>query len=80
MQDSETGEIPEDLMIEIAARLPAKSVMRFKCISKFWSSLPLSTHFCNRFLTYQSQQPRFYMSKAMSSGGSVYAFVLIQLQ
>ncbi|CAN7139913.1 unnamed protein product [Brassica rapa subsp. narinosa] len=62
MQDWETGEIPEDLMIEIAARLPAKSVMRFKCISKFWSSLPLSTHFCNRFLTYQSQQPRFYMS------------------
>uniref|UniRef100_A0A0D3AH10 F-box domain-containing protein n=2 Tax=Brassica oleracea TaxID=3712 RepID=A0A0D3AH10_BRAOL len=50
MQDSEAGEIPEDLMIEIAARLPAKSVMRFKCISKFWSSLPLSTHFCNRFL------------------------------
>nr|VDD32517.1 unnamed protein product [Brassica oleracea] len=31
MQDSEAGEIPEDLMIEIAARLPAKST-----ISEHW--------------------------------------------
>ncbi|CAH8372579.1 unnamed protein product [Eruca vesicaria subsp. sativa] len=56
-------EIPMDLLIEIMARLPAKSVMRFKCISKFWSSLLCSRYFCNRFIMFPTQrQPRLYMS------------------
>nr|AAD24614.2 F-box protein family, AtFBX8 [Arabidopsis thaliana] len=54
--------IPQDLLIEILTRLPPKSVMRFKCVSKFWSSLLSSRYFCNRFLIVPSQpQPSLYM-------------------
>lgn len=67
-QDSNTlvtPEIPLDLLIEILTRLPAKSVMRFKCMSKFISSLLCSRYFCNLFLKVPSQgpqpQPRLYM-------------------
>ncbi|KAL1205780.1 F-box only protein 8 [Cardamine amara subsp. amara] len=58
-------EIPVDLLIQIMARLPAKSVMRFKCISKYLSSLLCSRYFCNLFLRVPSQlqpQPRIYMT------------------
>ncbi|KAJ0254405.1 F-box only protein 8 [Hirschfeldia incana] len=66
MEDSNTWvapKIPLDLLIEILARLPAKSIMRFKCISKFWSSLLCSSFFCDRFMMLRSpRQPRLYMS------------------
>ncbi|ESQ31657.1 hypothetical protein EUTSA_v10005666mg [Eutrema salsugineum] len=47
-------EIPLELQIEIMARLPAKSLMRFKCLSKL----------CNLYLTVTSRprQPRIYTS------------------
>ncbi|KAL1220110.1 F-box protein [Cardamine amara subsp. amara] len=55
-------EIPRDLMIEVFMRLPAKSLMKFKCISKHWSSLISSRYFCNRVFTVaRQQQPRLYM-------------------
>ncbi|WZY80218.1 hypothetical protein YC2023_026602 [Brassica napus] len=66
IQDSETcvaREITQDLLIEILARLPAKSVLRLKCLSKFWSSLFCSRYFCDRFLMVPSRpQPRLFMS------------------
>ncbi|CAL9223055.1 unnamed protein product [Arabidopsis halleri] len=56
-------EIPLDLLIEILTRLPGKSVLRFKCVSKFWSSLFSSRYFRNRFLMVSSQRhSRLYMS------------------
>ncbi|CAK9136204.1 unnamed protein product [Ilex paraguariensis] len=30
------SELPHDLVIEVLTRLPAKSLMRFKCVSKLW--------------------------------------------
>ncbi|AEC09899.1 F-box and associated interaction domains-containing protein [Arabidopsis thaliana] len=58
-------EIPPDLMIEILIRLPTKSFMRFKCVSKQWSPLISGRYFCNRLFTcvtrQQQQQPRLYM-------------------
>ncbi|KAG2250987.1 hypothetical protein Bca52824_081123 [Brassica carinata] len=49
-------------MEEILARLPAKSLMRFKCVSKVWSSLISSRYFSNRFLTVPTRpRPRIYM-------------------
>ncbi|CAH2061335.1 unnamed protein product [Thlaspi arvense] len=66
MHDSKSWVAPEitlDLLMEILARLPAKSVMRFKCISKVWSSLFRSSYFCNRFyMLTSSPGPRIYMS------------------
>ncbi|EOA25847.1 hypothetical protein CARUB_v10019224mg, partial [Capsella rubella] len=42
-------EIPEEVLIEILVRLPANSAMRFKCVSKHWSSLISSRYFTNLF-------------------------------
>ncbi|KAG7535206.1 F-box associated domain type 3, partial [Arabidopsis thaliana x Arabidopsis arenosa] len=57
-------EIPLDLLIEILTKLPAKSLMRFMCVSKLWFSLIRSRYFSNRYLTVASppQPPRLYMS------------------
>ncbi|CAN6932003.1 unnamed protein product [Brassica oleracea] len=56
-------EIPNDVVMEeILARLPAKSLMRFKCVSKVWSSFISSRYFSNRFLTVPTRpRPRIYM-------------------
>lgn len=56
-------EIPNDVVMEeILARLPAKSLMRFKCVSKLWSSFISSRYFSNRFLTVPTRpRPRIYM-------------------
>ncbi|EOA32968.1 hypothetical protein CARUB_v10016298mg [Capsella rubella] len=57
-----TPEIPIDLLIEILTRLSAKSLMKFKSISKLWSSLICSRSFTNSFLRVTSSSPRLYMS------------------
>ncbi|EFH41067.1 predicted protein [Arabidopsis lyrata subsp. lyrata] len=58
------SEIPLDLQIEILIRLPAKSLMRFKCVSKLWFSLIRSRCFSNCYLKVASppRPPRLYMS------------------
>ncbi|ESQ29942.1 hypothetical protein EUTSA_v10011525mg [Eutrema salsugineum] len=57
-------EIPKDVVMgEILTRLPVTSLMRFKCVSKLWSSLICSRYFCNRFLAVplRPKPPRLYM-------------------
>ncbi|ESQ31649.1 hypothetical protein EUTSA_v10004411mg [Eutrema salsugineum] len=51
------------------ARLPAKSLMRFKCLSKLWSCLIRSGFFSNLYLTVTSRprQPRIYTSLVYTS-------------
>ncbi|KAJ4915829.1 F-box protein [Raphanus sativus] len=44
-------EITFDIIVEILRRLPAKSLMRFRCVSKLWSGLIRSRYFCNAYLT-----------------------------
>ncbi|CAI9107943.1 OLC1v1007429C1 [Oldenlandia corymbosa var. corymbosa] len=39
--------LPEDLVPEILARLPAKSLLRFRCVSKQWKALIGSQYFVN---------------------------------
>ncbi|XP_009107031.1 F-box/LRR-repeat protein At2g40920-like [Brassica rapa] len=47
---------------EVLTRMPAKSLMRFKCVSKLWSSLISSPYFKDRFLTVPTRQrPHLFM-------------------
>ncbi|CAH8392263.1 unnamed protein product [Eruca vesicaria subsp. sativa] len=81
IQDSETcvaREITHDLLIEILARLPAKSVLRLKCLSKFWSSLFCSRYFCDRFFIVPSRpQPRLFMSLYYLAWTDMHTCVLV---
>lgn len=44
-------DIPLDLQIETLLRLPVKSLLRFRCVSKLWSSIITSRDFKNRHLS-----------------------------
>ncbi|CAH8362479.1 unnamed protein product [Eruca vesicaria subsp. sativa] len=47
---------------EVLTKLPAKSLMRFKCVSKIWSSCISSPYFRDRFLTVPTRQrPHLFM-------------------
>ncbi|KAG7585458.1 F-box associated domain type 3 [Arabidopsis thaliana x Arabidopsis arenosa] len=48
---SQSEHIPLDLTIEILSRLPAKSVGRFRSVSKLWSTITTSQDFVNSFAT-----------------------------
>ncbi|EOA30647.1 hypothetical protein CARUB_v10013784mg [Capsella rubella] len=58
------GETPEEVWMEILARLPVNSLLRFKCVSKLWSSLISSRYFTNFFFKLSSQtlERRVFMS------------------
>ncbi|ESQ33558.1 hypothetical protein EUTSA_v10009665mg, partial [Eutrema salsugineum] len=53
-----SNSIPVDLIMEISSRLPAKSITRFCCVSKLWSSMFHSPYFKDLFLTRSSKRPR----------------------
>ncbi|ESQ28785.1 hypothetical protein EUTSA_v10019649mg, partial [Eutrema salsugineum] len=53
-------DIPEELLIEILTRLPVKSLMRYKCVSKLWLSLITSRYFTDLFLKSSSHGRRFF--------------------
>ncbi|XP_010463253.1 PREDICTED: putative F-box protein At1g47790 [Camelina sativa] len=42
---------PADLNLEILLRLPARSVLRFRCVSKLWSSITTDSYFINSYET-----------------------------
>ncbi|KAL1203800.1 putative F-box protein [Cardamine amara subsp. amara] len=43
--------IPADILIDIFLRVPAKSIGRFRCVSKFWKSILGRPDFTELFLT-----------------------------
>lgn len=51
LQCSHTDWIPFDLTREILMRLPAKSLMRFRCVSKQWASVTSNPDFIISFTT-----------------------------
>ncbi|XP_010478449.1 PREDICTED: uncharacterized protein LOC104757409 isoform X2 [Camelina sativa] len=60
---SKVASIPLDLEIEILSRLPAKSLMKFQCVSKMWSSIIRSQSFVDSFFSMSSMtQSRFLIS------------------
>ncbi|EOA40335.1 hypothetical protein CARUB_v10009062mg [Capsella rubella] len=55
--------IPLDLEIEILTRLPAKALMKFRCVSKMWSSIIQSQSFVDSFFSMSSmRQSRFIIA------------------
>ncbi|KAF5730353.1 F-box and associated interaction domains-containing protein putative isoform 1 [Tripterygium wilfordii] len=45
--------IPEDIVVEILARLPVKSVLRFKCVAKRWNQIIRSYDFVSKHCSKQ---------------------------
>ncbi|XP_056854950.1 putative F-box protein At5g42430, partial [Raphanus sativus] len=54
--------IPIDLITEILSKLPAKSIARFSCVSKPWSSMLASPYFKELFFTRSLARPRILFS------------------
>lgn len=52
-----SSSLPLDLTLEILLRLPAKSVVRSRCVSKLWSSLTTLPCFINSFAARSWQSP-----------------------
>ncbi|KAI4317403.1 hypothetical protein L6164_025272 [Bauhinia variegata] len=51
-------DLPEDIMVEILARLPVKSLTRFKRLSKSASALITSSYFINKHFKFSSEVAR----------------------
>jgi len=52
--------IPIDLTREILMRLPAKSIVRFRCVSKLWLSITTQQNFINSFALRQSSKISYF--------------------
>jgi F-box interacting protein len=50
--------LPQDLVDDILSRLPVKSLIRFKCVSKAWHALITSRQFATSHFQKSSQNPK----------------------
>ncbi|KAL6194342.1 hypothetical protein ACLB2K_035426 [Fragaria x ananassa] len=46
----------EDVIVEILARLPVKTLMRFRCVCTTWRSLIGYTHFVKKHMKYDAER------------------------
>ncbi|KAF6156602.1 hypothetical protein GIB67_014581 [Kingdonia uniflora] len=53
----ENGFFPEEVILQILARLPIKPLFRFKCVCKLWYKLPSSKYFIQLYNKISSQNP-----------------------
>ncbi|KAJ0253536.1 F-box associated ubiquitination effector family protein [Hirschfeldia incana] len=70
-------ELPEDVLMQILARLPANLLMQFKCVSKRWYSMISSRYFANLFRKVPSllRERRLFMYLADKDGHGDYALL-----
>ncbi|RID78423.1 hypothetical protein BRARA_A01259 [Brassica rapa] len=65
--------IPVDVLIDILTRVPAKSIARFRCVSKFWASSILHRRdFTDLFLTMSLTRPRVFFP--IKSDGKLFLY------
>ncbi|XP_010523116.1 PREDICTED: putative F-box protein At1g20657 [Tarenaya hassleriana] len=69
-----SDQIPHDLVTEILARLPAKSLARFVCVSKTWASTIRSRDFHNSFVTRSSTRPSILLALSDTHRDRRYSF------
>ncbi|KAL6144086.1 hypothetical protein ACLB2K_054781 [Fragaria x ananassa] len=50
----------EDVVVEIFARLPVKTLMRFRCVCTTWRSLIADPHFVKKHMKYDAEKRRRY--------------------
>ncbi|XP_004305927.1 PREDICTED: F-box protein At5g07610-like [Fragaria vesca subsp. vesca] len=62
----------EELLTEILLLLPAKPLVRFKCVSKHWLSLISNPNFCHR---HTLQYPNFSISAVFSDSCEDFSFI-----
>ncbi|CAD5314320.1 unnamed protein product [Arabidopsis thaliana] len=55
----ELDSLPLDLKMAILTRIPAKSLMKLRCVSKMWSSIIRSRGFIDSYYAISSKQSRF---------------------
>ncbi|XP_057784545.1 F-box/kelch-repeat protein At3g23880-like [Salvia miltiorrhiza] len=59
--------LPEEIIAEILARLPVRSLLRFRCVSQSWRRLISSRHFCDAHLQISSKDPNFSRRRAIAT-------------
>eukprot|EP01018_Ginkgo_biloba_P026208 Gb_31354 [translate_table: standard] len=52
--------LPDDVLIQVLARLPKKSLFRFKSVCKKWRSIPTDPHFTNLHSRFSSSKSGFF--------------------
>ncbi|KAJ4916746.1 F-box protein [Raphanus sativus] len=74
--ESQPSDIPHELTMEILSRFSVKSIVRFGCVSKLWSSLTRLPGFNNLFMS--SRKPRLLVT--FSTGLKQYGILFPQHQ
>ncbi|CAN6203248.1 unnamed protein product [Urochloa humidicola] len=63
-----TAELPDDLLLEILSRIPARSLCRFKCVSKAWRDLIADP--IHRTKLPQAMEGLFFMENQIFCAGA----------